>query len=589
MSFWKIFFGSLLGVIVGIFLLVLISGIIISGIVSTFSKEETVSVKSNSVLEMTLDYEIPEQTDYQPFAGFSFTDFQPTVSPGLYDILKTIKKAKGDADIKGIYLNSGFVNAGMATIDQIRNALIDFRKSGKFVIAYTEVSTEKTYYLNSVADKIYVNPKGAIEFNGISVRYPFYKEMLQKLGVETQVFYDGKFKTATEPYRLDSMSKENKLMTSVLINDIQNRIINNIAVSRNIDPMRLDSINKNLAVRNTHDAKRYNLVDGEKFEDEVFDDIKMRLHIGQKDKITFIPLAKYMKAPGTENNGAGTDRIAVLFAAGDIVDGKGGDDYIGSSKYAEQLQKLRDDNNVKAVVLRVNSPGGSSLASDVIAHEVELTKLKKPVVISMGDYAASGGYYISALASKIVAQPNTLTGSIGVFAIFPNFQKLCKDKLGITVDGVSTGKYSDFPNLNRPLRADEKLIIQNEVDTIYDQFKSIVVRGRNIDRAKVDSIAQGRVWTGVQGLQLGLVDTLGGLDDAIKIAAHLAHLASYRISEYPEKKNAWYQFAKMVTESRETKVLKEKLGTYYPMVNQLKSLMSMKGIQARLPSLIEIE
>jgi protease-4 len=388
----------------------------------------------------------------------------------------------------------------MANTEQLRNALLDFKKSGKFIIAYAELYSEKAYYLCSVADKVVVNPKGVVEFNGMSAQYMFFKGLLDKVGIEAQVFYDGKFKSATEPFRLDSMSKENELMTHVLLNDVQDKVMNTIAASRKIERTQLDSISNNLLVQNSWDAKKYNLVDEVWFEDEVRDYLKTQLELKESDKIEQVTLGKYLSVPGNkEEVTLQTDRIAILFAAGDIVDGKGDDNNVGAEKYTKQLRKLREDEKVKAIVLRVNSPGGSALASDVIAREVALTVAKKPVVVSMGDYAASGGYYIAANASKIVAQPNTLTGSIGVFGIFPNMQKLFEDKLGITFDGVTTGKYSDFGDVSRPMRPDEKLIVQRGVDSIYSNFKAVVVNGRKLSPELVDTIAQGTRMDGKSG------------------------------------------------------------------------------------------
>jgi protease-4 len=589
MSFWKIFFGSLLAFIIGSFLFIFILIALVAGIASSFSENEPTSIKSGSLLSLDLDYEIPEQTSYAPFDDFSFTDFRPAITPGVYDIMKNIDKAKDDPNIKGIYLNFGYVGLGMGNTDQLRNALLDFKKSGKFIIAYSALYTEKAYYLCSVADKVIVNPKGVVEFNGMSAQYMFFKKLLDKAGVQMQVFYDGKFKSATEPFRLDSMSKENELMTKTLLDDVHDKVIRNISESRKISVQQLDSVNDNLLVQNAPDAKTYGLVDEIWYDDQVRDYLKDQLKLEKTDKIEFVSMEKYMGVPGKKPAvSLESDKIAILFAAGDIVDGRGSDDNIGSEKFIKQLRKLRDDDKVKAIVFRVNSPGGSSLASDVIAREVKLTAEKKPVVVSMGDYAASGGYYISAYATKIVAQPNTLTGSIGVFGIFPNLQKLFEDKLGLTFDGVETGKYSDFGDVFRPLRPDEKSIIQRGVDTIYRDFKETVVHGRKLDGALVDSIAQGRVWTGSQALSYGLVDTLGGLDDAITMAVRLAKSTSYRIVEYPEVDKDIFELVKMFSDNRETKAMKEKLGPFYSTYEELQRLSEMSGVQARMPSTLEI-
>ncbi|MBK9730249.1 MAG: signal peptide peptidase SppA [Chitinophagaceae bacterium] len=590
MSFWKIFFGSLLAFVIGTFLLLFIIIAFFAAIATSFSSVETVSIKSNSILSLDLSYEIPEQTTYIPFQGFSFSDFKPAVAPGVYDIMKNIEKAKTDPSIKGIYLNFGYIGLGMANTDQIRNALIDFKKSGKFIVAYSELYSEKAYYLCSVADKVIVNPKGIVEFNGMSAQYMFFKGLLDKVGVQAQVFYDGKFKSATEPFRLDSMSKENELMTLTLLNDVHGKVMKNIAESRKIGIGQLDSINNNLLVQNASDAKKYGIVDEVWFDDQVRDYLKEQLKLDEKDKIEMVSLVKYLSVPGKkEEVSLETDKIALLFADGDIVDGKGDDDNIGSEKYVKQLRKLREDDKVKAIVFRVNSPGGSALASDIIAREVQLAAAKKPVVVSMGDYAASGGYYISAYATKIVAQPNTLTGSIGVFGIYPNMQKLFEDKLGIHFDGVQTGKYSDFGDASRPMREDEKLIVQRGVDSIYHDFKATVVKGRKISEVLVDTIAQGRVWTGSQALAFGLVDTLGGLEDAINVAVRLAKSSNYRLVEFPEVDKDMFELISMFREGKENSAIREKLGPFYSVYEQMQLLSQMHGVQARMPFVVEIE
>jgi protease-4 len=561
----------------------------VAGIASSYTNEEPVKIKSNSLLSINLNYAIPEQTSYTPFEGFSFTDFEPSIAPGVYDIVKNIEKAADDPNIKGIYLHFGFLELGMANTAQLRNALINFKKSGKFVVAYSEIYSEKAYYLCSAADKVALNPKGIVEFNGLNANIMFFKNLLDKVGVQAQVFYDGKYKSATEPFRLDSMSNENQLMTSVLLNDVYDKVMKSIAETRKINLSTLDSINDNLLVQTAGDAKKYGLVDEVWFEDEVRVYLKSQLDLKEDDEINMISLEKYMDVRGKQEQvSLNTDKIALLFASGDIVDGKGGDDNIGSVKYTELLRKLREDKNVKAIVLRVNSPGGSALASDVIAREVQLAAAKKPVVVSMGDYAASGGYYISAFANKIVAQPNTLTGSIGVFGIFPNMEKLLEQKLGISFDGVTTGKYSDFGDISRPLREDEKLIIQRGVDSIYRDFKATVVKGRKIDPSLVDTIAQGRVWTGSQALEFGLVDTLGGLEEAIVMASRLSKSSKYRVVEYPEVDKDIFELVRMFRDTNETSSLKYQLGSFYSVFEELQHIAALSGTQARMPMTIEI-
>ncbi len=572
----------MLGFIVGAIILVFILTGIIAGVVSSFSSKETTPVKTNSVLTLNMSYVIPEQTDADPFRSFNFSDFKPKVNLGLNDILKNIEKAKTDDNIKGIYISSGTFSSGTATAEQIRNALIDFKQSKKFIVAYAELYSQKGYYVASVADKIFLNPQGLVEYKGLGTQIMFFKGLLEKLGVEVQVFYDGKFKTATEPFRYDKMSEPNKVMTLSLLNDIQTHFQQKVSASRNIPVTLLDSIANNLLIHDSKTAKSYGLVDDIYYDDEVQQYITGQLKLEKKDKINFISLSKYNQTPDNKKYTLDMSKVAILYAQGDIVDGEGEEDNIGSARLLKEISKLRKDDKVKAIVLRVNSPGGSVLASEVIWREVSITNSVKPVVVSMGDYAASGGYYISCNASKIIAQPNTLTGSIGVFGILPNMKKFFNDKLGITFDGVGTGKYADFGNISRPLREDEKLLIQNEIDSIYVNFKRKVADGRKLPIAKVDSIAQGRVWTGSQALQLGLVDTLGNISDAVVIAAKLAKLKDYRVAEYPQQDNKFSKIFEILNDDMNESIMKEKLGEYYSVYKKLEGLIGMKGIQARM-------
>lgn len=581
-QFFKFFFASMLGFIVGSILLVFILTSIVAGLVSSFSTKDVTTVKPSSVLTLSMNYVIPEQTDADPFRSFSFSDMKSKVNLGLNDILKNIEKAKTDDNIKGIYISSGTFPSGNATAEQVRNALIDFKQYKKFIVSYAELYSQKGYYVASVADKIFLNPQGLVEYKGLGTQIMFFKGLMEKLGVEAQVFYDGKFKTATEPFRYDKMSEPNKIMTLSLLNDVQNHFQQKISEARNLPVTLLDSISNNLLIRNSGAAKSYGLVDNIYYDDEVQQYIADQLKIEKKEKINFISLNKYNQTPDNKKYTLDMSKVAILYAQGDIVDGEGEDDNIGSARLLKEISKLRKDDKVKAIVLRVNSPGGSVMASEVIWREVSITNSVKPVVVSMGDYAASGGYYISCNASKIIAQPNTLTGSIGVFGILPNMKKFFNDKLGITFDGVGTGKYSDFGNLSRPLREDEKLIIQNEIDSIYADFKRKVANGRKLPIEKVDSIAQGRVWTGSQALQLGLVDTLGNINDAVTIAAKLANLKDYRVTEYPQRDNKFSKIFEILNDDMNESIMKEKLGEYYSIYKKLESLTGMKGIQARM-------
>ena len=586
-QFFKFFFASMLGFIVGSIVLIFLLIGIIAGIVSTVSEPQKEEASTNSILELSLDYAVPEQTNFNPLANLSFGGMDMNMPMGLNDILHLIKKAKTDNNIKGIYINVGTFGSGISTAKQVRDALIDFKESKKFIVAYADAYSQKGYYVASVADKIVLNPAGVVEWRGLNAQIMFFKGMLEKIGVDVQVFYDGRFKTATEPFRYDKMSESNKIMTLALLKDIQANYVSAVSASRNIDTSIVNHIADSMLIRTAYQALSYHFVDEVGYSDAAKKFIYENLKTDTKKKINFITLSKYSHTPDTEKKSLDQDKIAVVSAQGDIVDGQGDKDNIGGDHYAALFEKLRRDDKIKAIVFRVNSPGGSAVASDVIWREVTLTKAVKPVVVSMGDYAASGGYFISCSASKIVAQPTTLTGSIGVFAIIPCAQKLLNDKLGITFDHVGTGKFSDFGDLTRPFNDGEKSIIQNEVDSIYAQFKKRVYTGRNLDPVLVDSIAQGRVWTGTQGLAWGLVDTLGGIQDAINIAAKMIKSKNYRLVEYPTVDNKWSQIFSALQDAKEDEV-KVQLGDFYTMFQQIKSVSELKGMQMRIPYSIEI-
>ena len=586
-QFFKFFFASMLGFIVGSIVLTFLMIGILAAIVSSVSEPEKKEAASNSVLTLTLDYAIPEQTNFNPLANLNFSGMDMNVALGLNDILKLIKKAKTDNNIKGIYLDAGTFGSGISTAKQIRDALIDFKESKKFVVAFADAYSQKGYYVSSVADKIVLNPAGIVEWRGLNAQIMFFKGMLEKLGVEVQVFYDGRFKTATEPFRYDKMSPANKVMTLALLKDIQNNYVNAISASRNIDTATVNRISDSMLIRTAYQALSYHFIDEVGYSDAAKKFMSEKMKQDEKKKINFISMSKYSRTPDTEKKSLDQDKIAVVYAQGDIVDGQGDKDNIGGDKFAALFEKLRRDDKIKAIVFRVNSPGGSAVASDVIWREVSLTKAVKPVVVSMGDYAASGGYFISCSASKIVAQPTTLTGSIGVFAIIPCAQKLLNDKLGITFDHVGTGQFSDFGDLTRPFNDGEKVIIQNEVDSIYAQFKKRVYTGRNLDPVLVDSIAQGRVWTGTQGLAWGLVDTLGGIQDAINIAAKMVKSKNYRLVEYPTVDNKWTEIFSALQDAKDDEV-KMQLGDFYSMFQQIKSVSELKGMQMRIPYSLEI-
>ncbi len=460
-NFFTSFFGAMLGVIISSILIVVIAvASIIGGLASAISKSETDEVvKNNSVLLIDLNQEIKERTTDNPFANFNFSNIGDK-SIGLDKIIDNINSAKSDSSIKGIYLHLTTMEAGMAAMEEIRNALIDFKKSKKFIYAYSEMYSQKMYYLSSVADKIMLNPQGEFDFRGLSAQIMFFKKALDNLQVDVQVFRHGKFKSAIEPFMLDKMSEANREQTEQFLGSIWNNMLSEISKERKIEISELNSIADNLKISSPDDALKNKLIDGLMYEDEVKSLIRKKLAIGENDKINFVKIAKYEPENSKVKDFSTGDKVAVIYAVGSIESGEGDDETIGSERIARAIREARLDNNVKAIVLRVNSPGGSALASDVMWREVTLAKKTKPFVVSMGDVAASGGYYISCAADRIFAQPNTITGSIGVFGIMPNAQKMLSERLGITIDTVNTNKHSDMGGIFRGVTENERAFIQ---------------------------------------------------------------------------------------------------------------------------------
>ncbi|WP_299578731.1 signal peptide peptidase SppA [Mucilaginibacter sp.] len=589
-QFFKFVFASMLGFILASAIVVIVFIIFIVGIVDA-SSDKTVLVESNSVLQIKLTYPISERTPNNPLSGLGFLGIDGEKSLGLNDILANIKKAKTDSKIKGIFLDESFMSAGEATTEEIRNALIDFKKSGKFIIAYSEIYTQGFYYLASVADKVYINPKGIFDFKGFSSQITFLKGALDKLGIEAQIIKVGTYKSAVEPYFLTKMSAANRLQVNSYLGSLYDHFLTEISKSRKINKDSLFNIANELKVRLPGDALKYKLIDGLKYKDEILDELKKRAGVDTKDDLKSVELSDYGSseiASGDKKENS-KNRIAIVYASGDIVGGEGDDNTIGSERISKALRKVRLDNKVKAVVLRINSPGGSSLASDVIWREVMLTKKVKPIIVSMGDLAASGGYYIACAADSIIAEPNTITGSIGIFAVLPNMQKFFNNKLGITFDGVKTGKYSDLGDLSRPLTPEEKAILQNQVNQGYDSFTKAVAAGRNKTQAYVNSIGQGRVWTGTQAVKIGLVDRLGNINDAIASAAKKANIKKYKLVAYPEQKSFLNKFGLGMSAEIKAHFIKSELGENFKYYEQIKGVTQlMRTPQARMPYDIEI-
>lgn len=588
-QFFKFAFASMLGFFLSILVIVFLLVGLVAGIAGSFGEKKEIKVKEGSVLRVSLNYPIGERTPKNPFESFSFGDDKDDEDKtlGLSDIVDNIRKAKADEHIKGIFLDISMMPNGMATLEEIRNALIDFKQSKKFIYAYAEIYTEGGYYLASVADKIYINPAGDMLFNGMSANMTYMKSMLDKIGVEAQVIKHGKFKSAAESLVQDKMSDENRKQVEEFVGAMYNHYMEQIAKARHKETAEVMSIADELKIQTVEEAKALGMIDEIKYRDEVMEALKSKLKLKKDDKINFVTLGGYNSVPSKVN--VSKNKIAVIYAIGDINGGEGDDESIGSDRLARAIKKAREDKNIKAIVLRVNSPGGSALASDVIWREMMLTKGVKPLIVSMGNVAASGGYYISLAADTIVAQPNTITGSIGVIGVLLNAQKLLNDKLGVHMDGVKFGKYADLGRADRPLTADERAIIQKAIDRIYIDFISKVATARHKTNAEIDSIAQGRVWAGTDALKIGLVDVLGGMDKAIEIAAKKAGLKEYKVTSLPDLKDPLEELMKSFGTSMKEEMLKAELKENYPAYRNMIKLMNMQGLQTRMPFEIVIE
>ncbi len=600
----KTFFGSFLGALVGVLITGIIctlifAGVVVSGFKSafSFSEDRSVKVKPNSVLLLKFNEAVKERTIKNPLDELGLGSFGKQGGMGLDEILKSIKNAETDTSIKGIFLDlNSEIMASAATTEEIRNALLNFRNSKKFIYAYSEGYTQKAYYLATVADKIYLHPEGDMSFKGLSAQVMYYKNMLTKLDVDMQVFRHGKFKSAVEPFLLDKMSPANRLQMETLLNSIWKQMLAGISKQRGIPEEELQKMADNLSVAYPTDAQALKLVDELKYKDEFLDMLKAKLNVKEKDKVNYISIGKYAeslddtkkfdfgKDDGEEKSSA-KDKLAIIYCVGAIESGKGDEETIGSETIAKAIKDARTDSSIKAIVLRVNSPGGSALASDVIWREVVLAKKSKPVVVSMGDVAASGGYYISCAADRIFAQPNTITGSIGVFGLMPNAQRLFSNKFGIYIDTANTAAHSDMGTPYRPVTAMEGEFIQKSVEKVYDTFTKKVAEGRGMTQADVDSIGQGRVWSGIDALKIKLVDELGGITDAVKFTAKKANLKEdeYEIVSFPKQKDPLANLIKGKKEEEEAKTMQQHLGIFYNHIKAAQSLIKMKGVQARLP------
>ncbi len=577
----KSFFKSVLATIIGIvFTFFLI--IILVATISSFTKEES-KIEKKSILKINLDYPIYDRKASSPLAG-NLPFSTGLEAHGLNTILKSIEHAKKNKNIKGIFLEVNTINSGLATINEIRETLLDFKSSGKFIVSYSEWHDQSAYYLASVADTVYLNPMGNISLKGLSANITFFKRSLEKIGIEPQIIRHGKFKSAIEPFVNEKMSEENRLQTTTYLNSIWKNMTTPIVKSRNISHERINQIASEMLCRNANDALKLNLIDQLVYYDEFILALKKNLAIEKDKEISFISIAEYQKTISTSKDFL-KQKIAVIYAQGDIMSGEGNEYQIGSDRIAKAIRKARKNEKVKAIVLRVNSPGGSSLASDVIWREVELASKQKPIVASMGDVAASGGYYISCAADTIIANPMTLTGSIGVFGLILNTKELMNEKFGFDFDVVKTNDMSDFGQINRPLTKEERNIIQSSIEFIYDDFITKVANGRNLTKEQVDSIGQGRIWSGENAKNIDLIDLFGGLNYSIEVAAKMANLNEYSVIEYPKQSN----FIELMLniESIQKNILKKHIGENYHYYNTLKSLKHNETLM-RLPADIHI-
>jgi protease-4 len=576
-SFFSSFFAALLAIVVfsigGLMLLI--------GFAAAFSSDVEVTVPTNAVLVIDLNDNFTEKEVSDPF-----TEIMNPGSgkiPSLTSVIGLIQQAKKDSNIKGIYIKCQQNSNGYASSEELRKALVDFKKSNKFIFAYGETISQKGYWVGNVANQIYTHPHGGLEFSGFSLETVFLKGMLDKLGVEMQVFYAGKFKSATEPFRYTKMSDANKQQTAVWLNGLYDHFINSVASARQIAPEKLKAMANEAKIQSAQDALSNGLVDGLIYDDQLKKMIAKKLNGVKENDIPFVSVKDYAKSVTLRGTGAG--KIAVVYADGDIVMGKGVKGSIASDDFRMILQKIRADESIDALVFRVNSPGGSALASDIIWRELELIKGNIPVIVSMGDVAASGGYYIASGADSIYADANTITGSIGVFTVIPNISGFMNNKLGISFDGVKTAPYADAPTATRPLNSMEQKMLQAGVDSIYHTFKTRVAKGRKKSMDFVDSIAQGRVWLGSDAINVGLVDRIGTLNDALASAAKMAKLKGYSIKQYPESKSFIEDLIEDYKDFVKVKSIESEIGaSQWQIFQNLKTVQQMVGApQARMP------
>ena len=585
-KFLKYFLATVLGAVVSFILFIIIILVVVGSITAKQQKEFV--TKKNSVLVLKLDKEI---VDRKPSSPFNLSTMRKEEKIGLNDILRSIKKAKEDKNIEGIYLNLTFIPSGLSNLEEIRNALEDFKESGKFIITYSEYMDQSAYYVASVSDKIYINPTGIMTFVGLRAQMLFFRGTLDKLGIEPKVLKYGQFKSAGESFVNKKMSDANREQIHRMIECMWKEVVKDIAKSRNLSEERLNIIADSILANDPESLVKTGLVDSLAYETDVLNILMKKVDVEKEDDMHLVKLSDYSKTDplkDKKSKKAHKNKIAVIYASGTIISGEGKSDDISSDKMSKTIKKLRKDSTVKAIVLRVNSPGGSAIASDVILNELKLTKKDKPVIVSMGNVAASGGYYISCAADTILCNPTTITGSIGVIGIFFNTEGFI-NKLGITVDVEKTNEFSDLLSGVRPMRKQEEDMMQHTIDYIYETFITHVAEGRSLKKERVDEIGQGRVWTGVDAKEIGLVDGFGGLSDAIDIAIKKANVGDkYVIEEYPELKSPIEEFFEGLSGDTKAKIIKEELGANADYYLKIQDMVRQQGILARMPFYIDI-
>ena len=580
-QFFKFMFASCLGSALMLIILFIATILMVSS-----STNSTINVKPNSVLYMNLDYEIPERTTDENITAtlMSLRDGK-TDNTGFNDIIANIDYAKNDNSICGIFIETSSVGTSTANLEELRQHIVSFRESGKFVITYSETLSQGAYYLATAGDEIYINPDGMLDIHGLATQIMFYKNLLDKLDIEIQIIRDpsNKYKSAVEPYFLDKMSEPNREQMSKLLNTVWFKILSDINATRGISIQRINELADDLTLAyDTHIALEEGFVDGLVYRDEIIAKIKDKAGIEASGNINIVTNAQYAEARPEPK--AKANKIAVIYANGQIIDGEGNDETIGSITLSKAIREARENKKVKAIVMRVNSPGGSALASEVIRREVELAKAEKPFIISMGGYAASGGYWISTESDYIFADPTTLTGSIGVFGTFPNAQKFFNETLGLTFDGVKTNKNADFGSITQPLTPYQLATLQKYVSNTYNDFTSLVARTRGLRQSYVDSIGQGRVWAGADAIEIGLVDEMGGLDQAIAYAAQKANLTDYSLKYYPKQESLMDLLMKgEMLEPYTKSLVKKNLGKNYTYIEAMENISKLDGIQALMP------